>query len=431
MSDVIKLDDFPRNPGQGQVYEIIPDKSKIVASTNRLFNKYPTRYISAVPRFAINRYSKPGDFVIDPFCGSGTSAIEAMLLGRNAVSVDIDPFARLLIKAKTTVYTASDMAFLSDLMEAIRATAPDPNACYPRPRMQNLEKWFTGDAITKLAFLKYQIDALARENEAIHDYLSVVLAAIIRKASNADNVSPKPYISTRFPKIPEDALELFFKTEALYRTAIAEFSRAVGPLNVTSTILPTNDARAIPAGRLMDLAVTSPPYINAYDYVRSLKFEDIWLGLADERQLRENRRSYIGTEISSSLYAKYTYASQSTTLVSLAEKIEAVDKRRAGIVMTYFEDMAKNMIAVRNALKPGGRYVIVVGDSNIRGQEIPTAKILAEISQRSGYTFDLSFKYVIRDRYLHLPRGGRGGIIKYDEILCLKKTSDKEVSPWS
>lgn len=82
--EVIKLDDFPINPIQDQIYEIIPDKTKIVASTNRLFNKYPTRYISAVPRFAINAYSKAGETVLDPFCGSGTTAIEAMLLGRNA-----------------------------------------------------------------------------------------------------------------------------------------------------------------------------------------------------------------------------------------------------------------------------------------------------------------------------------------------------------
>jgi exonuclease III len=103
------------------------------------------------------------------------------------------------------------------------------------------------------------------------------------------------------------------------------------------------------------------------------------------------------------------------------EKITEVDAKRAAIVNTYFEDMAKNMIAVREELKQNGRYVIVVGDSNIRGQSIPTAKVLAEIAEKNGYIFELSFKYVIRDRYLHLPRGNRGGIIKYDEILVLKK----------
>ena len=61
-----KLHDFPQNPVDGGIYEIIPDKSKIVSSTNRLFNKYPTRYISAVPRFAILKYSNPGETVLDP-----------------------------------------------------------------------------------------------------------------------------------------------------------------------------------------------------------------------------------------------------------------------------------------------------------------------------------------------------------------------------
>lgn len=56
--EVIKLDDFPINPIQDQIYEIIPDKTKIVASTNRLFNKYPTRYISAVPRLQLTHIQR-------------------------------------------------------------------------------------------------------------------------------------------------------------------------------------------------------------------------------------------------------------------------------------------------------------------------------------------------------------------------------------
>lgn len=106
------------------------------------------------------------------------------------------------------------------------------------------------------------------------------------------------------------------------------------------------------------------------------------LGLASDEELKKSKQSYIGTEISKSFYDKYHYASQSETLVPIVEKIAEVDAKRADIVNTYFEDMAKNMIAVREELKQGGRYVIVVGDSNIRGQSIPTAKILAEIRQR-------------------------------------------------
>ena len=419
--EVIKLDDFPINPIQDQIYEIIPDKTKIVASTNRLFNKYPTRYISAVPRFAINAYSKAGETVLDPFCGSGTTAIEAMLLGRNAMSIDIDPFARLLIKVKTTVYSKEDIDFLDEVVRKIKEMSPDESFQYPIPGIPNIEKWFCDKSILWLSFFKYTIDKLAADNQNVKDYLYVVLSGIIRKVSNADEVSPKPYISTKYPKTPADPSELFFKVENMYREAIIGFSEAVAPLHCNSTILESNNARTINAENTIDLAVTSPPYINAYDYVRSLRFEDMWLGLASNEELKKSKQSYIGTEISKSFYDKYRYASQSETVVPIVEKITEVDAKRAAIVNTYFEDMAKNIIAVREELKQNGRYVIVVGDSNIRGQSIPTAKVLAEIAEKNGYIFELSFKYVIRDRYLHLPRGNRGGIIKYDEILVLKK----------
>ena len=114
-------------------------------------------------------------------------------------------------------------------------------------------------------------------------------------------------------------------------------------------------------------------------------------------------------------------ATQSEILNNIIPRIAATDIKRSKMVCTYFEDMAINMLAVRNNLLDGGHYVIVVGDSTIRKQVIPTAKILIEIAEKCGYRFDMSFKYVIRDRYLHLPRGNRGGIIKYDEILVIRK----------
>lgn len=419
--DVIKIDDFPINPGQDQIYEVIPDKGKIVASTNRLFNKYPTRYISAVPRFAINAYSKCGDTVLDPFCGSGTTAIEAMLLGRNAVSIDIDQFARLLIKVKTTVYSDEDISFLEAVIERMKGMNPVEGAEYPLPDIPNIDKWFCEKSKIGLAFLKSTIDHLAADNEKIKDYLYVVIAGIIRKVSNADEVSPKPYVSTRFPKTPADPYELFYKTEEMYREAIIEFSKDVLSFKCSSIILDSRDARVIETDQMVELAVTSPPYINAYDYVRSLRFEDMWLGLASDEELRKSRKSYIGTEISQSFYDDYVYVKQSGILSPIVEEIAKVDAKRANIVKTYFEDMAKNMTAVHQKLRKNGKYVVVVGDSNIRGQSIPTAKILTEIAEKNGYSFELSFKYVIRDRYLHLPRAGRGGIIKYDEVLVISK----------
>lgn len=418
---VIKLHDFPSEPEQDQVYEIIPEKKRIVAYTNRLFNKYPTRYISAVPRFAIENYSALGDVVLDPFCGSGTTAIEAMLMGRNAVSIDIDPFSRLLINVKTHQYSVDELAQIQKIISLVKDNDRGKIEDYVLPQMSNIDKWFCEESQLGLAFIKRTIDENSTDSDPVRGFLYVVMAAIIRKSSNAEEVSPKPYISSRFPKTPSDPVLLFLKTSEEYTKAITEYSAVVAQYNCSSRLLESEDARVIDAGANVDLAVTSPPYINAYDYVRCLKFEDLWLGLIDERTLRTKKKKYVGTEAKSSFYENHDFASKSRILSEILPAISEIDEKRAGIVATYFEDMGINIKAVHGALKPGGRYVIVAGDSTIRKVAVPTIKILTEIAESCGFDFELSFKYVIRDRYLHLPRKNKGGIIKYDEILILKK----------
>lgn len=417
----IKVSEFPDFPSQNEIYEIVPNKSVIVGNTHRLFNKYPTRYIPQVPRWAILKYTSPGDIVLDPFCGSGTTLVEALLNGRNGLAIDIDPFARLLTSVKTTRYSAADIERIDQIVNKIKNNLTITASADAYPDIPNISKWFNEQAIDRLAVLKTLIDEYAVDRIAIKNYLYIVLAAIVRRCSNAENESPKPYISTRFPKVPEDPFIVFFETESLYRNAIIEFAKDTEDLKVSNTILSSNDARNIVLDSMVELAVTSPPYINAYDYVRILKFENMWLGLADNKELVSLRKEYIGTEISSSFYTKYQYATQSETLCSIMPTIENVDRLRASMVGTYFEDMALNLIQVRNVLVPGGRYVIVVGDSTIRNQNVPTTKILTEIALANGYEFETVFKYIIRDRYLHMPRGNRGGIIKYDNILVLQK----------
>jgi len=418
---ITKVNELPIDAKQNEIYEIQPDKSIIVCDTHRLFNKYPTRYIPQIPRWAISKYSNLGDFVLDPFCGSGTTLVEAILHGRSGVAIDIDPFARLLTKVKTAYYSEAVLADIGYVIDQIRDKCRRVLPKYNPPDIPNIDKWFTKESIEGLSALRNFIDELCEEKEVVKDYLYIVLAAIIRRCSNAENVSPKPYISTRFPKVVGNPTTAFFEIEELYRPAIESYSRKIANMDCSNLILESNDARQIDLERPITLAVTSPPYINAYDYVRILKFENMWLGLADNNELVEKRKQYIGTENTKSFYGDFSLATQSATLNSIVPNIADIDEKRSRMVYTYFEDMVLNMLAVRKNLATGGRYVIVVGDSTIRNQTIPTSKVLIEIAEKNGYHCDMSFKYVIRDRYLHIPRGDRGGIIKYDEILVIRK----------
>lgn len=417
----IKVNKLPDSPEPESAYEILPDRSAIVGSTHRLFNKYPTRFIPQVPRWGIMKYSAPGDYVLDPFCGSGTTLVEAMLNGRNGVAGDIDPFARLLTRVKTTRLSSVEVEDIEKAVSLIKNRLKQGISNWTAPNIPNITKWFTDENVEKLASIRSLIEDVNNDN--VKNYLMIVFAGIIRRCSNAELVSPKPYISTRFPRTPDDPYMSFFETDELYRGSLESFSNETSEMNVENIFMTSNDARDVKSGKVVSLAFTSPPYINAYDYVRILKFENMWLGLADNEELVSSRKRFIGAETISSFHENYEHAMKSETLTEIIPQIEEVDKRRADMVLSFFEDMALNIISVNSELEKKGRYVIVVGDSTIRKQLIPTGRILTEIAVHYGFEKELSFKYLIRDRYLHLPRGGRGGIIKYDEILTLRKSN--------
>jgi len=66
------------------------------------FHRYPTKFFPELPRWAIQKYTKVGDWVLDPMAGSGTVNVECIVSKRNSIAIDVDPFARLLTRVKTT-----------------------------------------------------------------------------------------------------------------------------------------------------------------------------------------------------------------------------------------------------------------------------------------------------------------------------------------
>ena len=242
-----------------------------------------------------------------------------------------------------------------------------------------------------------------------------------KKVSNADENSPKPYVSTRFPKKKYAVKDLFMKSVNNYLNSFETYKGQ--PLGNTKII--AEDARKINNKEFknkVDLAVTSPPYINAFDYVRSLRLENAWLNYFGDTNISEIKKKQIGTEsISAAVYKETLIVTGIKSLDAITKKIYLVDKKRAYVVSKYFKDMAENINAVRVVLKDNAHYIIVVGNSVIRDIEVPTHKILIEIAEKNGFHLENVFSYIIKNRYLRIPRADRGGLIKYDWIIDLKK----------
>jgi len=101
------------------------------------------------------------------------------------------------------------------------------------------------------------------------------------------------------------------------------------------------------------------------------------------------------------------------------------DKKRAYVVWKFFEDMGKNFEEVNKLLKPDGHYIMVIGNSKIRGVNIPTHELFIDIAEKKGYKVENLFSYVIRNRYIRIPRSGQGGYIDKDWVIDFKKNNGK------
>ncbi|HUS50823.1 MAG TPA: DNA methyltransferase [Candidatus Paceibacterota bacterium] len=415
---IFQIKEIPETVGLGTTLEIMT--TDISYFTHGFF-KYPCKFIPQVPRWAILKYTKEGDFVLDPFSGSGTTLVEAVLNKRNALAVDFDKLSQLLCETKTSPLSAKQLNTLKQIrLELFNTDNKDKSFS---PDLHNTDHWFSPENIRELRILRGNIIKLNSKinDRAINSFLLVCFASIIKKTSFTDDTSPKPYVSKRIKKVPASVRDAFLKA---FDTNISNLEKYID-VKMGKSILISEDAREINAPEYKNqvtLAVTSPPYINAFDYVRVLRLENAWLGFYGDSNITDVKKNQIGTEnIPVKEYGVGVNKMGIKILDNLLEKIAERDKKRAYVVYKYFMDMSKNFKEIKRLLKSNGHYVVVVGDSKIKDINVPTKDIFIEIAEINGFKLSNYFSYIIKNRYLRIPRSGRGGFIDKDWIIDLVK----------
>lgn len=415
----IQVEELPIDVVDEVIYEI---KQSNPNSYTHGFFKYPCKFIPEIPKWAIKAYyfDKDKGIILDPFSGSGTTLLEASLAGINSIGTEIDDVAKLLIKVKSTKLNEDDInivkATVSELINKLNLHDYEDNEKI-LPKIKNLKHWFRADILNDLGFLYYSIIII--KNKDIRDFLLICFASIIKKVSNADDISPKPYVSKNIIKSPPSVAFTFKNIVDKYIEGIRALSQCK-----LAEIKVCGDATHIMAkDNSISLAITSPPYINAFDYVRTLRLENLWLQMASEDELREKKKKYLGTE---SIKLKDERSNldilkESMLLKNSFEKIVKVDEKRSLILKKFFEDMKTNLLEVYRVLKPGGYYVIVIGNSTIRNVNVESWKILKDIAINIGFKYSVHFGYEIKNPYIRIPRGNRGGKISIDHILVVQK----------
>lgn len=382
-------------------------------------HKYPAKFFPELPRWLIQRYSKENQTVLDPFSGSGTTNVEAMLLRRNSVGIDVDPFSRFLAKVKVTPLEKSELIYFQKyLLQQV------VNYHYSKVSEQDIpvfpyrDNWFNKDTILELAFLKKIITSLDA-NEATKDFFKICLSSILRAVSNADDNCTRTVIRKRLNKkvYSSESLEKFAETLLVNVPKMIEFSR-ICPSNIRTEFPSENDARFIKyPENYFDLAITSPPYANAVDYPRTHQLEMYWLGFANG-SLTPLKKKHIGNESVSVLEYKELHKIGIDSADLTISKIFDKDPRRAFIVYKYLEDMKNNLTEMHRVLKEGSKYIIVIGNNRIRGEIFENWKYIMEMTKVVGFKLERYFGSEIINHFIKIPREER---INTDWVIVLEK----------
>jgi DNA modification methylase len=385
-------------------------------------------------RWAIERYSAPGDVVLDPMCGSGTTLVEAGLCGRVPWGADIDPLARLLALAKATlVDPALILAAAADL--AVRLGTPDLDPSW-RPQLTGLTYWFREDVANDLARLRLAIRQ-ADVGEELRRLLWAVYSSLIvarTSVANARDLAHSRHHYRAWETAP-DVGDRFLKQLRRAARQMTEFRVRLQESGhpTPQPRLVGADARALdiaPDG--VDLIFTSPPYCTALDYTRAHSFSVAWLAdvlAMSSDDYRTLARRYIGSErapLAEANAAQPLPPASGHALVDTAVTALREHPKRAWIVSRYFRDMVTVLQECGRVLRPGGHAVLVVCPSNIRKVRIPTHEVFAELAPAvtgGGLHLAALHERTIHDRRRLMPylEASFGERMRTEYVLVLRK----------
>ncbi len=404
-------------------------------------HNYPAMMVCPISRNIIRLVKEvhPIETIFDPFTGSGTVLVEAMLAGINTVyGNDINPLALFLSNVKTTklditllqqevqsllsrindVYSQHCLQIdnVDDVMKnkySLDLTSKDEwgsNAPYyleqykkdnylnlDIPNFKNIGYWFKPRVILLMALIKSEINKI--ENKDIRNFVFVAFSETIRFVSNRRNGEFKMF------RMPAKKVETFepdviseFST-ILNRNVIKmnDFVETCSERNCKSEVLIyKNNATSLEnvPDNSIDLVVTSPPYGDSRTTVAYGEYSRLslqWLDLFEltDKEIMSIDKSLMG---GSKFRNGFEYTIPSKTLKKSLEKIKDIDLERAGDVYSFYLDLANSISRISTKTKKDGYQFWVVGNRTVKGETLLTDVIITEIAEYYGlqhiYTID-------------------------------------------
>ena len=418
----IEVNEIPLEDMHGRLISI---KSNGLTVFTHGIHKYPAKFIPQIPRWAIRKYGKDSQQIVDPFCGCGTTLVEVFLHKKKSFGLEISPLAKLITKVKTTpldpkILKRKYREFLENFHNLKR------EKMLWKPPDEHLSKWFKKKTIDKLAVLRCSIENISDVD--VKDFFLVIFSSIIRKVSNTEDKSQKVYISSRFPKPYIDPFKTFFERLKEEERKMIEFSLAIKklygcfrPKEFLPEIIEKDALDIRLSDECADLAITSPPYINAINYIDVHKLEYMWLNLWPKEILNWTRKTQLGSSYISSKEIKNKPRTGIQSIDEFSDLLSDISPKHSFVFSKFYDELKQNFKEIKRILTKGGKYVVVIGNNRMVGLEVPNNIFVKNLGESLGFNVIEEFSYVIKNRMLRIPRKGRGGDISIDHVIVFEK----------
>ena len=366
------------------------------------------RFVLSFPPHLVREYLDnfnlgPDSLVLDPFCGTGTTLVEAKLRGIPSIGIEATPMAHFASSVKTT--WGIDPQRLMTHAASVAATASSSMTSTSKLRSLDPDRQslLLANSISPKPLHRMLILLDAMHQQYAPDYYQHELLALAKVLpSEIGNLRFGPEVGVS-AQLKDDApvIDLWLPAVERMATDLAEVSaRSSTPARVLQ-----DDARRVSAlidSCSVDAVFTSPPYPNEKDYTRTTRLESVLLGfVASKDDLRAIKHQLVRSN-TRGVYKQDdddTWIREHPKVERLAQTIESrrielgktsgFERLYARVTKLYFGGMARHLEALRTILKPGARLGYVVGDqaSYLRVM-IRTGELLAHIAESYGYRLE-------------------------------------------